>query len=291
MRPGNSEETNPIKMNEDRILFRLILPLVARGYVGKSTLMVLLACWLLQRRVPWRGFDLDGNNRTLKSLFPGETELREISGAADQDVLVNILRRSVSQEITLVDPRAHLDTDLIQVIRRTNYFGYAAERQLRITVPVFVGDDVDILENVAQVVDYCRDNVDYVIVHNPHRNPRQKMFRGSPLEATLINDYGAKNVTIEPLYDSVRLKWLEIQTQLGRGVTPLEFTGNEDLGADPLARAVMAEWLRDSFRRFDGVASHLLTSALLANLNTKETTQNQPVAPARKRGSGYNYGE
>ena len=40
---------------------RLILPIQAKGNVGKSIEATARACWLNQRGIPWQGFDLDGD--------------------------------------------------------------------------------------------------------------------------------------------------------------------------------------------------------------------------------------
>ena len=65
------------------IKHRLILPMQAKGNVGKSLEAAARACWLNQRGIQWQGFDLDGDNRTLSRLFPGQTQLVPLSGQAD----------------------------------------------------------------------------------------------------------------------------------------------------------------------------------------------------------------
>ena len=82
----------------------------AKGNMGKSIEAAARACWLNQRGIPWQGFDLDGDNRTLSRLFPSQVKLTPLSGQAeDLDELISILRKTTAQPVTLVDPRAHLD--------------------------------------------------------------------------------------------------------------------------------------------------------------------------------------
>ena len=89
---------------------RLILPMQAKGNMGKSIEAAARACWLNQRGIPWQGFDLDGDNRTLSRLFPSQVMLTPLSGQAeDLDELISILRKTTAKPVTLVDPRAHLD--------------------------------------------------------------------------------------------------------------------------------------------------------------------------------------
>ena len=42
---------------------RLILPMQAKGNMGKSIEAVARASWLKQRGINWQGFALDGDNR------------------------------------------------------------------------------------------------------------------------------------------------------------------------------------------------------------------------------------
>src|ERR1700724_3269026 len=102
---------------------RLILPMQAKGNVGKSIETAARACWLNQRGIPWQGFDLDGDNRTLSRLFPGQTKLMPLNGQQnDLDELISILRRVTAAPITLVDPRARLDGQLMKALQFTHFF-------------------------------------------------------------------------------------------------------------------------------------------------------------------------
>ena len=66
----------------------------AKGNVGKSIETAARACWLNQRGIQWQGFDLDGDNRTLSRLFPGQAKLVPLNGQADDlDELISILRK------------------------------------------------------------------------------------------------------------------------------------------------------------------------------------------------------
>jgi hypothetical protein len=79
---------------------RLILPMQAKGNMGKSIEAAARACWLNQRGIPWQGFDLDGDNRTLSRLFPGQVKLTPLSGQAeDLDELILILRKTTAQPV------------------------------------------------------------------------------------------------------------------------------------------------------------------------------------------------
>src|SRR6266446_892045 len=105
---------------------RLILPMQAKGNVGKSIEAAARACWLNLRGIQWQGFDLDGDNKTLSRLFPGQVRLKPLNGQTDDlDELIAILRRTTAKPVTLVDPRAHLDAQLMKALSATHFFDIA----------------------------------------------------------------------------------------------------------------------------------------------------------------------
>ena len=145
----------------------------AKGNVGKSLETAARACWLNQRGISWQGFDLDGDNRTLSRLFPGQSKLMPLNGQPDDlDELISILRRVTTASVTLVDPRAHLDGQLMKALKSTHFFDIASTQNVGITVMVFPLDDLDVMTNLDAVCQFCGSQVDYVIVHQP--SPRCK---------------------------------------------------------------------------------------------------------------------
>src|SRR5437588_6051096 len=168
--------------------YRLILPMQAKGNVGKRLETAARACWINQRSIHWQGFDLDVDNRTLSRLFPGQTKLVPLNGQADDlDELISILRKATSAPVTLVDPRAHLDGQVMKALRATHFFEIAKAQSLGITAMVFPLDDLDVMMNIDSVCRFCGNEVEYVVVRNPARAPRTRMFDGSELEKELLN--------------------------------------------------------------------------------------------------------
>src|SRR5437660_12787294 len=131
---------------------RLSLPIQAKGNVGKSIEAAVRACWLNERGIHWQGFDLDGDNLTVSRLFPGQTKLVPLNGQAeDLDELISILRKATAAPVTLVDPRAHLDGQLMKALHATHFFDIATAQSVGITVMVFPLDDLDVMTNLDAV--------------------------------------------------------------------------------------------------------------------------------------------
>lgn len=269
------------------IKHRLIFPLQAKGNVGKSLETAARACWLNQRGIPWQGYDLDGDNKTLSRLFPEQARLIPLHGQAeDLDELISILRKVTAAPVTLVDPRAHLDGQLMKALSATHFFDIANAQNIGITIMVFPLDDLDVMTNLDAVCQFCGSQVDYVIVRNPARAARTRMFDGSELETELLNLH-AGNITLPVLSEFVKLRLAKLEADHQRGIPFNEAIGNDDLGLDIMARGVLQDWLGNLFAQYDRIAAKLLPTVEAANIKPKAAPAigEQPTA---KRGAKVN---
>ena len=267
--------------------YRLILPMQAKGNVGKSLETAARACWLNQRGIHWQGFDLDGDNRTLSRLFPGQTKLVPLNGQPDDlDELISILRKATVAPVTLVDPRAHLDGQLMKALHATHFFEIANAQSIGITVMVFPLDDLDVMMNLHAVCQFCGSQVEYVIVRNPARAPKTRMFDGSELEGELLNR-GAASITLPMLSEFVKLRLAKLEADHQRGIPFNEALGNDELGLDIMARGVLQDWLGMLFAQYDRIAAKLLPAAEAATIKPKVIP---PIGepPSARRGAKVN---
>ena len=248
---------------------RLILPIQAKGNMGKSIEATARACWLNQRGIPWQGFDLDGDNRTLSRLFPDQVKLMPLTGQADDlDELISILRKTTAQPVTLVDPRAHLDGQIIKALSATHFFDIAGQQNIGITLMVFPFDDLDVMTNLDSVCLFCGKQVDYVIARNPARAPKTRMFDGSQLEKDLF-DMGAVTIAVPMLSEFVKLRLAKLEADQQRGIPFNEAIGNDALALDIMARGVLQDWLVTMFNQYDRITAKLLPAAEASTIKPK----------------------
>src|SRR4029077_9707028 len=248
---------------------RLILPMQAKGNVGKSLETAARACWLNQRGIDWQGFDLDGDHRTLSRLFPGQAKLVPLNGHPDDlDELIAILRRATAMPVTLVDPRAHLDGQLINALHATHFFEIARAQSIGITVIVFPVDDLDVMTNLDAVCQFCGNQVEYVIIRNPARAPKTRMFDGSELERELLALH-AGSITLPVLSEFVKLRLAKLEADHQRGIPFNEAIGNDELGLDIMARGLLQDWLGTLFAQYDRIAAKLLPTVEAAGIKPK----------------------
>ncbi len=248
---------------------RLILPMQAKGNMGKSIEAAAHACWLNQHGIQWQGFDLDGDNKTLSRLFPANVRLLPLNGQPDDmDELITVLKKTTAKPVTLVDPRAHLDGQIMKALSATHYFDIANAQGIRITLMVFPLDDLDVMSNLDAVCQFCGSQVDYVIVRNPARAPKTRMFDGSELEQDLIK-LGSVSITVPVLSEFAKIKLAKLEAEQQRGVPFNEAVTSDELGLDITARGVLQDWLATLYGQYDRIAAKLLPTAAAISIKPK----------------------
>ncbi len=248
---------------------RLIVPIQTRGGLGKSTVAIALCEWMRQRGVPWQGYDLDSFNRTLSTVYPDEITAVEMSREPEGD-LIKILRKVAQQDVTLIDPSAHMNKTILSAFEKIDFPAFAAKAQVRTTVLIFPMDEVSDMDDISETVDVLGNRVDWIIVRNPVRIATTRFFDGSELEAKL-KEYQAASLEVPALLSDTRNHLRAHEVQLGRGLSPAEALKNLTLKIDLVHRTILERWLGDLFRHFDALASHLVP-----------TTAAKSIQPATK---------
>jgi hypothetical protein len=248
-------------MNKFDTAFSIIVPVVKRGNLGKSTFISQLASWLNYLEVPWQGFDLDADHSSFSRLFPESVQLIGL-GAEPEGDLLNVIRRANAAPVTLIDPRAHLSQHLLRAWELTRFPENFKENKGRITVLIFPADDLEVMCDMDTVISELTNRVEYVVVKNPAKSPRTRMFDGSELEQEL-QQLDAKFLEMPALLSLARNHLAALEAELGRGVSALEAISNRELPLDNMVRLVIDDWVRNVFRRFQGIAERILPNSHL----------------------------
>ena len=264
-------------MKKQDVLWRLLLPLQAKGDVGKSTELMAAASWLDNKGVEWRGFDLDDHNQTFSRVLPGKVSLVAL-GREPEDDIIGVLKQAGKWPVTLIDPRAHQSQDLLRTMEIVRFTEMASEKKGRITALVFVQDNLDIMQDIDSTTERLGESVDYLIVRNAFKNQRTKMFDGSQLQADL-RAMGGAEMQMPVLLSSARNQVAKAEVKAGRGVSLAEAVENKELALDYTARLVIEDWLRIVYQEHDKVARVLLPTAELSKIQPKgEPEQAKPAA-------------
>jgi hypothetical protein len=180
--------------------------------------------------------------------------------ADDQDELVSILKKVTAKPVTIVDARAHLDGVLRTALQATRFFNLAKQLNIGITVTMFPLDDVDVMTNLDELCQFCGSQVEYIVVKNPARAARTKMFDGSPLDDEL-KALGAATITLPLLSEIVKMNLAFLETKHERGIPFNEAIGSDELGLDIMARGMLQDWTGQMFNQYDRIAGRLLPTA------------------------------
>jgi hypothetical protein len=238
-----------------------VLPIQTRGNIGKSTEAIARCEWMSQRQVPWRGYDLDGFNRTLSTTFPEHVTLMEDGGGGEPEAeIIKILRRATHAPVTVVDPRAHMNDTILRAMRMVEFTRRAEDAGVRATVLLFPIDEISDMDDIAATVEALGGGVDWVLVHNKVKTPRTRMFDGSELEREL-DSFGAARLEMPALLSDTRNHLRAVELQEGRGISPAEALRSPELQVDTTHRLILEDWLRTLFHGFDAIAGHLLPTA------------------------------
>ena len=274
---------NPNTTSASEIRHRLIVPIQTRGGLGKSTVAITLCEWMRQREIQWQGYDLDSFNRTLSTAFPDEVSAVAMGREPEGDI-IKVLRKVAQQDVTLIDPSAHMNKTILSAFEKIDFTNFAAGAQVRATVMIYPMDEVSDMDDISETVDVLGNRVDWIVVRNPVRIATTRFFDGSELEATL-KTYQAVSLEIPALLSDTRNHLRAHEVQLGRGLSPAEALKNLSLKIDMVHRTILERWLGDLFRRFDAIAAHLVPSVAAKEIQpASKTTPRRPL----RREAGIN---
>lgn len=271
-------------MSKTSITHRAVVPLQKKGGPGKSTVICSLAQYLTQRRVPWIGHDLDFDHKSFFRSFPSEVTLRDITATEPEAEVIKVIRTCTDTAVTLVDPRAHISDIILRGMEMVRFVQNFAEAGGRVTVPLIIADDLEVLTDIDGIVGRLGATVDYLIVRNPARHPKTRMFDGSALESDLVQ-LGAAPLEVPVLLSLARNHIAALEVKFERGITPVEVVANRELEMDGMIRLVVDDWIRTVFRRFDAVADKIMPTAYAEKIKGVDATaviETRPVTRGAK---------
>lgn len=261
---------------------RLIVPLQAKGTIGKSTTMSLIAEYLEQIGEDWRGFDLDERNNEFVRMFEAGNRVKSVPLANEEhiDNVARILAHGLTSNVVLLDPQAFTDQLLRDALHITKFLDIAPAEGIKTTVLIFPFQEETVMREIVETFEFVNGRAEFLLVYNLTKpgevKNRFQMFYGSPLERTFL-EAGAKQVFIPHLTERTRLKHRELVNQLGRGVRYGEFVKNMDLDIHWSQRGIMEDWLSQVFWQFDDVAELLTSPDGLDKARARRETHERPA--------------
>ena len=217
-----------------------------KGGVGKSLVARLLAQYLIDRQLPFIGFDTDRSHGALMRFYAGFASPVLVDRYEALDAIIEAAA-AVPERRVLVDLAAQTHDPLVKWMDESGVLDLAAESGLRIAYWHVLDAGRDSVDLLKKLLDRFGDRLNYVLVRNQIRGDDFAILDRSGEQERALN-LGARIVTIKHLSDGVVQKidagsssfWAAAHPQDGQPAV---------LGM--MDRQRLKIWLRDSYAQLD----------------------------------------
>ena len=161
-----------------------------KGGVGKSLTARVLAQYLIDRGLPFTGFDLDHSHATFSRFYQEFTSPVRVDDFASLDSILDFAESDPEQNL-VIDLAAQTSRFLDQWIEQSDVFGIFKELGYRPYLWHVMDDGVDSLTLLARSLErYADEDLQFVVVLNFGRGEDFDFFRESDTFAELARRQG-----------------------------------------------------------------------------------------------------
>ncbi len=168
-----------------------------KGGVGKSFFAVNLVQYLKDHSIGHLAIDTDNENSTLKRFHPEATFL-DIEDTKQIDTILASLEKT---DLVVVDCRAASTDIFLDYFDELQIFDLLEGLGAGLTVISPVNHETDSLDQIRHLAERLNDRCRYVIVKNQALTERFAVYDQSKTRTRLIEELGAREVTMPRLYD------------------------------------------------------------------------------------------
>lgn len=219
-----------------------------KGGVGKSLTARVLAQYMIDRNIPFLGFDTDRSHGALMRFYSGYASPVVMDRYEALDVIVEAASEQPERRI-LVDLAAQSHEPLVKWMDDAGVIGLAEELGMKIHywhVMDAGKDSVDLLE---KLLDRFGTGLNYVLVRNQIRGNDFSVLEQSGQQQRAI-ELGAKVITVKRLHEGVIQKIDAGSSSFWKAKNPQE---PHQGGLGLMDRQRVKMWLRDVYREIDDV--------------------------------------
>ncbi len=219
-----------------------------KGGVGKSIVARLLAQYLIDRQIPFVGFDTDRSHGALMRFYAGFASPVQIDR---YEMLDNIIEAAVEMpdRRVLVDLAAQTHEPLKRWIDESGVLEVAADTGTTLHYWHVMDNGRDSLDLLGRLLNEYGDKVQHVIVRNQLRGDDFKLLDASPALAQ-AQALGARTLTIKHQNDAVMHKIDATNSSFWHASQAAD---KEATGLGLMDRQRVKVWLRDAYAGFDSV--------------------------------------
>jgi len=219
-----------------------------KGGVGKSLTARVLAQYMIDKEIPFLGFDTDRSHGALMRFYSGYASPVVMDHYEALDVVVEAAADQPGRRI-LVDLAAQTHEPLVKWMEDTGVVNMANEMGITIFYWHVMDAGKDSVDLLQKLLDRFGTGLKYVLVRNQVRGNDFSVLEQSGQQQRAI-ELGAKIVTIRKLHDGVMQKIDAGSSSFWKAKTPGD-PGSAGLGLMDRQRVKM--WLRDVYREIDDV--------------------------------------
>ncbi|NUZ05417.1 mobilization protein [Piscinibacter koreensis] len=218
-----------------------------KGGVGKSLVARVLMQYLIDREIPFAGFDTDRSHGALMRFYAGYATPIAVDRPQDLDSIVEAAVEQPERRI-VVDLAAQTHDPLVAWMEEAGVVSLADELGLTITYWHVMDSGKDSVDLLKRLLDRFGTGVKYVLVRNQLRGNDFSTLEQSGEQARAI-ELGAKVVSIRKLPDNVMQKIDAADSSFWNAGS------NQEPGAalGLMDRQRVKMWLRDVYRELDDV--------------------------------------
>jgi hypothetical protein len=217
-----------------------------KGGVGKSLMARVIAQYLIDRNVPFLGFDTDRSHGALMRFYAGYASPVLVDRFESLDAIMEAAIEQPERRI-LVDLAAQTSDPLLKWIDESGVLNLADEMSVGITYWHVMDSGKDSVDLLKRLLDRFGKDLRYVVVRNQVRGSNFAVLEQSGEQARAI-ELGANVISVRHLHDGVINKIDAANSSFWAAQHGVEVNG-ATLGLMERQRVRM--WLRDVYREID----------------------------------------
>jgi hypothetical protein len=219
-----------------------------KGGVGKSLVARILAQYLIDKQLPFLGFDTDRSHGALLRFYAGFASPVLVDR---YEALDSIIEAAVAQpdRRILVDLAAQTHEPLAKWIDESGVLDLADEAGLALYYWHVMDTGKDSVDLLAKLLDRYGARLRYVLALNQLRGDDFSILKKSGVEARALT-LGAATVIIKRLHDSAIQK---IDATNSSFWAAKNASDKENAGLGLMDRQRVKMWLRSAYQEIDGV--------------------------------------
>lgn len=219
-----------------------------KGGVGKSLTARVLAQYMIDREIPFLGFDTDRSHGALMRFYLGYASPVVMDRYEALDVIVETAAEQPERRI-LVDLAAQTHDALVRWMDDAGVINMADEMGMTIHYWHVMDSGKDSVDLLQKLLDRFGTGLKYVLVRNQVRGNDFSTLEQSGEQARAL-ELGAKIVSIKKLNEGVMNKIDAGSSSFWKAKTSHDST---DGGLGLMDRQRVKMWLRDVYREIDDI--------------------------------------